>query len=51
MFNGNPVPDEVKCDIIEEEMSIKRINKDPPPKVMFLNIHLHDLYDLEINCF
>ena len=38
MFNGNPVPDEVKCDIIEEEMNIKRINKDPPPKVTCLNI-------------
>ena len=48
MFNGNPVPDEVKCDIIEEEMNIKRISKDPPPKVTFLNIQLCNFYDIEI---
>ena len=28
MFNGNPVPDEVKCEIIEEEMIRKRMKKE-----------------------
>ena len=33
MFNGNPVPDEVKCEIIEEEMISKRMKKDRSIKV------------------
>ena len=35
MFNGAPVPDEIKCDIIKEEMCLKRVQKDHPPKVCF----------------
>ena len=33
MLNGAPLPDEIKCDIIREEMCVRKIRKDNPIKV------------------
>ena len=36
MLNGDSVPDEIKCDIIGEEMCVRKIRKDNPIKVLQL---------------
>ena len=43
MFNGDPVPDEIKCDIIKEEMCVQKLRKEDPPKV-------HDIDKIFLSC-